>query len=162
MALGHADCAQPTPVPHAHRRAAQRVQAAEAPATGHACGSARGGRLLRLLDRDSQKARRQLARAIAFESFLNNGLGSFAESNERAHITRGIEVVEHIEQNITFDHYPGLHWQLACLFARGRRYERALDEVERAVAAGESAQGMAADSDLASIVTHERFRALLD
>ncbi|MEM7160199.1 MAG: hypothetical protein AAF799_45595 [Myxococcota bacterium] len=96
----------------------------------------------------------------AFEVLVNNGLGSCVDSGDEEHLQIGVELVNRV------DAFPmessDVLYQVACVLARAGDVDRALVYAERAVAAGESAQVMARDTDLAAIHDHERFRRLLE
>lgn len=96
-----------------------------------------------------------------FEMLINNGLGSFIDSQKPKHIEQGIALIDGIEQVISWSTSEPLY-QLACLYARGGRTERALDFVEQAVSHGESIMDMSRDVDLRSIVNEWRFTQLLE
>jgi len=112
------------------------------------------------LDDEALSVLRHRAHPGAFETFLNNGLGSFVDSHDPAHIPIGVELVERLRKRVELDALGDLQWQLACLFVRAGEHDRALGHVERAVAAGESIESMAGDPDLAPIVKDKRFRKL--
>jgi hypothetical protein len=100
---------------------------------------------------------RHRAHPVAFESFFHNALGSFIDGFVPEHVRLGVALVDRVEQLLPLGHLPDLSWMMACVLARGGRVERALDHVERGVESGFSAEDMAADTDLASIVDHPRF-----
>jgi hypothetical protein len=102
-------------------------------------------------------ALRHRAHAAAFETFLNNGLGSFLDSGAPDHLVLALELVNRIERIDSIGQTGDLLYQLACVLARCGETQRAIGYVERAVRAGESIATMANDADLRSLYDHPRF-----
>lgn len=106
-------------------------------------------------------ALRHRTHELAFETYVNNGLGSFLDSGDPGHIERALALVDELERAVTLRTGDALY-QVACVYARAGRIDDALGAVERAVKAGESIRAMSHDSDFAAIASHPRFRALAD
>jgi len=121
-------------------------------AVGYVCGNMGDMELSALRHRTHE---------LAFETYVNNGLGSFLDSADPAHIERALALVDELERAVTLRTGDALY-QVACVYARAGRVGDALGAVERAVEAGESIRAMSHDSDFATIANHPRFRALAD
>lgn len=103
---------------------------------------------------------RHATHARAFETFLNNALGSFLDSGDEAHLQEALELVTRLEGFLILGATSDVLYQVACVLARAGEAQRALDYVERAVDKGESIGVMAEDSDFASLVDEPRFVGL--
>ena len=106
-------------------------------------------------------ALRNRSHGYAFECLLNNGFGNYADSSDPEHHRLGARAIHVIESFMT-PTTTMVQWQFSCVLAQAGESGKALDYVEAAVANRASARRMARDGDLASVVDHPRFVALLD
>ena len=100
--------------------------------------------------------------ATGFETFVNNGLSCFLDSQNATHIKQAIQIVNALETIIP-EWVTGLIlYTFVCITARANQLDRCIEYVVLALEKGESIQSMAQDVDCQNVWQHPRFLELVD
>ena len=92
-----------------------------------------------------------------FEAFLNNGLSCFLDSQEEQHIEQAVVFMDALRSlNLDYVTY-GPYYAFACIAARARQTQRAINNVAKAVELGAHIHNFKNDTDMRSIHHHPTF-----
>lgn len=99
-----------------------------------------------------------------FETFIGNGLSSFLDSKDEAHISQAIQIIDALEQHIPTWHTRSALYACACVASRANQVDRALVYINeyRSEHDGKVIFQMDEDSDFQNVHEHPEFLAIFE